>query len=81
MQLITNKNPKKMKKTVYMFLALFSLSVLTTSCREQKTPDEKVEQALDDVGDELEDASDDVKDAAEDLKDEIEEVKEENGGK
>ncbi len=57
-----------------MFLALFRLSVLTTSCREQKTPDEKVEQVLDDVGDELEDASDDVKD-------EIEEVKEENGGK
>ncbi len=70
-----------MKRLSYLFLALFSLSILTTSCREQKTPDEKVEQALDDVGEELEDASDDVKDAAEDLQDEIEEVKEENGGK
>ncbi|MDG4715690.1 MULTISPECIES: hypothetical protein [Winogradskyella] len=70
-----------MKRLSYLFLALFSLSILTTSCREQKTPDEKVEQALDEVGEELEDASDDVKDAAEDLQDEIEEVKEENGGK
>lgn len=70
-----------MKRLSYLFLALFSLSILTTSCREQKTPDEKVEQALDEVGEELEEASDDVKDAAEDLQDEIEEVKEENGGK
>lgn len=70
-----------MKRLTYLFLALFSLSVFNTSCREQKTPDEKVEQALDEVSDELEDASDDVKDAAEDLKDEIEEVKEENRGK
>ncbi|WP_138434011.1 YtxH domain-containing protein [Winogradskyella algicola] len=70
-----------MKRLSYLFLALFSLSVFITSCREQKTPDEKVEHALDEVSDELEEASDDVKDAAEDLKDEIEEVKEENGGK
>ena len=70
-----------MKKISYLFLALFSLSILITGCREQKTPDEKVEEALNEVGEELEDASDDVKDAAEDLQDEIEEVKEEKGGK
>ena len=70
-----------MKKLLYTFLILFSLSAVITSCREEKTPDEKVEQALDEVGEELEEASDDVKDAAEDLKDEIEEVKEENQGK
>ena len=58
-----------MKRLSYLFLVLFSLSILTTSCREQKTPDEKVEQALDEVGEELEEASDDVKDAAEDLQD------------
>ncbi|MBV7268255.1 phasin family protein [Winogradskyella luteola] len=68
-----------MKKFTYIFLALFSLSIIVSSCREEKTADEKVEEALDEISEELEDASDDVKDAAEDLKDEIEEVKEESG--
>ena len=67
-----------MKKLIYLFLALFCLSLITTSCREEKTADEKIEEAMDDLGEDLEDASDDVKDAAEDLKDEIEEVKEES---
>lgn len=69
-----------MRKLAFIFLTLFSLSIMTSSCREEKTPDEKVEEALEEVSEDLENASDDVKDAAEDLKDEIEEVKEESGG-
>lgn len=68
-----------MKKFSYLFIALFSISLIITSCREEKSPDEKVEKALENVGEDLENASDDVKDAAEDLQDEIEEAKEESG--
>ncbi|APY07111.1 hypothetical protein BWZ20_01800 [Winogradskyella sp. J14-2] len=67
-----------MKNTTYLVFALFSLNILLFNCREQKTPDEKVEQALDEFDEELEDASDEIKDAAEDLKDNIKEVKEDD---
>lgn len=66
-----------MKKVFITLALLFSVATVFTSCREEKTPDEKVEEAMDDVKDDLEDASDDVKDAAEDLQDEIEEAAEE----
>ncbi|WP_369994636.1 hypothetical protein [Winogradskyella sp.] len=68
-----------MKKFSYLFIALFNISLIITSCREEKSPDEKVEEAMENVGEDLENASDDVKDAAEDLQDEIEEAKEESG--
>ena len=43
-----------MKKFTYIFIALFSLSLLTTSCREQKSTGEKIEEAVDDTGDAIE---------------------------
>ncbi|MDN3493775.1 hypothetical protein [Winogradskyella bathintestinalis] len=52
-----------MKKLSYLFIALFSLSLMTTSCREQKSTGDKVEDAIDDTGDAVEDAVDDVGDA------------------
>ncbi|WP_179338794.1 hypothetical protein [Winogradskyella ludwigii] len=52
-----------MKKLSYLFIALFSLSLMTTSCREQKSTGDKVEDAIDDAGDAVEDAADDVEDA------------------
>ena len=67
-----------MKKLFIVLTILSFLTISVTSCREEKTPDEKIEAALDDVSKDLEHASDDVKDAAEDLQDEIEEVKEES---
>ncbi len=54
-----------MKKFTYLFIALFSLSLLTTSCREQKSTGEKIEEAVDDTGDAIEDAADDVSDEVE----------------
>lgn len=58
-----------MKKFTYIFIALFSLSLLTTSCREQKSTGEKIEEAVDDTGDAIEDAADDVSDEVEDAVD------------
>lgn len=55
-----------MKKLSYLFIALFSLSLMTTSCREQKSTGDKVEDAIDDAGDAVEDAVDDVGDAIDD---------------
>ena len=55
-----------MKKISYLFIALFSLSLMTTSCREQKSTEDKIEDAVDDVGDAVEDAADDVEDAVDD---------------
>ncbi|WP_431134178.1 hypothetical protein [Psychroserpens mesophilus] len=55
-----------MKKLTYLFIALFSLSILTTSCREEKSTGEKVEEAVEDTGDAMEDAADDVEDAIDD---------------
>ncbi|WP_178985290.1 hypothetical protein [Winogradskyella helgolandensis] len=55
-----------MKKFSYLFIALFSLSLMTTSCREQKDTGDKIEDAVDDAGDAFEDAADDVEDAVDD---------------
>ncbi|MFD1162188.1 hypothetical protein [Hwangdonia seohaensis] len=66
-----------MKKIILILALVFTTSIVFTSCREKKTTDEKIEEAIDNIGDELEDASDDLKDAVEDVKDEIEEIKEE----
>lgn len=53
-----------MKKVSYLFIVLFSLSLMTTtSCREQKSTGDKIEDAIDDVGDGIEDAVDDIGDA------------------
>ncbi|WP_458626638.1 hypothetical protein [Winogradskyella sp. PC D3.3] len=52
-----------MKKFSYLFIALFSLSLMTTSCREQKSTGDKIEDAVDDTGDAIEDVADDVGDA------------------
>nr|WP_321223423.1 hypothetical protein [uncultured Psychroserpens sp.] len=68
-----------MKKVILSFVFLFTLATVFTSCRDEKTPDEKVEAAMDDVKEDLQDASDDVQDAAEDLENEIEEAAEEVG--
>lgn len=58
-----------MKRLSYLFIALFSLSLLTTSCREQKSTGEKIEEAAEDTGDAIEDAADDVSDEVEDAVD------------
>ena len=46
-----------MKKLIFAFLLLTFTATTFTSCRE-KTTGEKIEDAVDDVGDEIEDAVD-----------------------
>lgn len=46
-----------MKKLIFAFLLLTFTATVFTSCRE-KTTGEKIEDAVDDVGDEIEDAVD-----------------------
>ncbi|WP_179345025.1 hypothetical protein [Winogradskyella ursingii] len=55
-----------MRKFAYLFLLFFSLSILTTSCREEKSTEDKIEDAVDDVGDAVEDTADDISDAVDD---------------
>jgi len=63
-----------MKKISYVFIALFSLSLMTTSCREQKSTGDKVEEAVEDTGDAIEDAADDTGDAIDDTADDVEDA-------
>ncbi|APY07112.1 hypothetical protein BWZ20_01805 [Winogradskyella sp. J14-2] len=58
-----------MKKFTYLFISLFCLSLLTTSCREQKSTGEKVEDAVENTGDAIEDTAEDVSDEVEDAVD------------
>lgn len=70
-----------MKKSVYYFMTLFalvfSLSALT-SCREEKSAGEKIEEGVEDVGDGIEDAADDVGDGIEDAADDVEDAIDDN---
>ncbi|WP_054850958.1 hypothetical protein [Olleya sp. ITB9] len=63
-----------MKKLLYTFLILFSLSLVVTGCREEKSTEETVEKAIDDVEDGLEDASDEVEEAMDDVEDNIDDT-------
>ncbi|WGD34564.1 hypothetical protein [Olleya sp. YS] len=47
-----------MKKLAYTFLILFSLSIVLTGCREEKSTGEKVEDAVESVADDVEDTVD-----------------------
>lgn len=55
-----------MKKVLYVFLLVCATSVMFTSCRDEKSTGEKVEDAIEDVADDVEDAADDVEDELED---------------
>lgn len=55
-----------MKKVIIALVLLFSLSTVLTSCREQKTAGEKIEEAVEEVGDELGDAVEEVEDEIDD---------------
>lgn len=46
-----------MKKLAYLFLLMFSMSLVLSGCREETTGD-KVEDAVEDVADDIEDVVD-----------------------
>jgi|TARA_R110002051_G_scaffold56554_1_gene105214 predicted small secreted protein len=61
-----------MKRTLYILLFAFftatSFSTLT-SCREEKSTGEKIEDAIDDTGDAIEEGAEEVEDAVDDATD------------
>lgn len=63
-----------MKKLAYIFVLLFSVATIFTSCRDQKTAGEKIEDGIEEVGDGIEDAADDTGDAIEDAADDVEDA-------
>ena len=66
-----------MKKVALTLALLFTMTIVFTSCRDEKSADEKIEEAIHEMGDDMHHASDDVKDAMEDVQHEIKEAKEE----
>ncbi len=61
-----------MKRTMYFLMLLFVTStslVSLSSCRDTKSTEEKMEDAVDDTGDAIEDAVDDTGDAIDDATD------------
>ena len=44
-----------LKKSIYAFILMFSLAAAFTSCREEKSTGEKVEDTVEDVADDVED--------------------------
>ncbi|UNY99234.1 hypothetical protein MQE36_02550 [Zhouia spongiae] len=59
-----------MKKILLGLVLLMGLSVVTVSCKE-KSNKEKVEEAIDEVGDAVEEAADEAGDAIEEVKEEV----------
>ncbi|MEW4924457.1 hypothetical protein [Algibacter sp. 2305UL17-15] len=71
-----------MKKIILMFALLFTIATVITSCRDdKKSPEDKIEAAIEDIEIEAkensEEVSDDVENALEDVENEIKEAKEE----
>lgn len=66
-----------MKKTVYLILVLFTMSTAVTtftSCRENKSASEQLDDAGDNIEDGVEDAGDAIEDGAEETGDAIEDA-------
>lgn len=51
------------KPIVSVILIAFLSAISLNSCREKKTTEDKIENAIDDTGDAIEDAADEVEDA------------------
>ena len=58
-----------MKKSLLMLLFAFMTVGIATSCREEKSAGEKMEEGIEDVGDGIEDGAEEVEDAVEDASD------------
>ncbi|WP_159021550.1 hypothetical protein [Formosa sp. L2A11] len=66
-----------MRKSAYIFFMAIAMMVSLsafTSCREQKTTGDKIEDAADAVGDDIENTADDVGDGIEDAADDVEDA-------
>lgn len=57
-----------MKKVAYILMLLFITSISLTGCRE-KTPGEKVEDGVEEIGDDIEEGAEEVEDEIDDATD------------
>jgi len=58
-----------MKKLVYIFLLLATVGISSTNCRERKTPEEKIEDGVEEIGDGIEEGAEEIEDEIEDAVD------------
>ena len=58
-----------MKKLVLKMVMLFALSTVFIGCRETKTNEEKVEDSIEQVGDDLEEGVEEIEDEIDDATD------------
>lgn len=61
-----------MKKSIiyFLFTLLFTISLATfSSCREEKTPGEKIEEGVENVGDDIEEGAEEIGDEIDDATD------------
>lgn len=55
-----------MKKSILLLMFLLVSTLTLTSCREEKSTGEKIEDGIEEVGDEMEDVGDEIDDATDD---------------
>ncbi len=58
-----------MKKIAYLGLFVFVMAISVIGCRENKSPGEKIEDGIEEVGDGIEDGAEDVIDEIDDATD------------
>ncbi|MEY8021868.1 hypothetical protein AB8P51_13610 [Muriicola sp. SD30] len=61
----------KIRRILFALTMLISFSLLTLSCRETKSTEEKVEDTIEEVGDSMEEGAEEVEDAIEDGAEEV----------
>lgn len=54
-----------MKKTIYLFMIMFAMAAVFTSCRDTESNKEKIEETADEIGDGVEEIGDEIEDAIE----------------
>lgn len=58
-----------MRKSIFMFVFALMTVSFVSSCREEKSTGEKIEDAVDDMGDGIEEGAEEVEDAVDDATD------------
>lgn len=63
-----------MKKYIYLFIMIFTLSGSFMSCREDKSAEDRMEEGMEDIQEGAEEVGDDIEEGAEEVEDEIDDA-------
>jgi hypothetical protein len=63
-----------MKKFIYLFAILFTLSGSLMSCREDKSAEDRMEEGMENIEEGAEEVGEDIEEGAEEIEEEIDEV-------